>query len=112
MAPILSPPGTRPQSSGKAYFHIVRDPWLNGPEVQYSSWLIYLSLSSPPAVTNGAGVEELVREIEAAAADAGSITYIKNEESEGHSPTDATLINFHYSAHLHAPTRRTFTAHF
>ncbi|KAF2441788.1 hypothetical protein P171DRAFT_475226 [Karstenula rhodostoma CBS 690.94] len=38
---LLSFPRPEPErkTSGKAYFHIVHDPWLNGPEVQISSWL-------------------------------------------------------------------------
>ncbi|KAF9692581.1 hypothetical protein EKO04_009377 [Ascochyta lentis] len=91
------------KSTGKAYFHVVHDPWLNGPEVQYASWLIYLSLSSQPAVSNGAGVESIVQEIEQAAADADIISP-QATTPETNSPIDAIFMNFHYGDHLHVPT--------
>ncbi|KAF3039980.1 hypothetical protein E8E11_005125 [Didymella keratinophila] len=107
---LLSFPRPEPErkASGKAYFHLVHDPWLNGPEVQISSWLIYLSLSSTPAVTDGAGVNRLVREIEGAAADAGFVSKVKSDVSEDRVAVDAILINFHYGDHLHGPTLLTF----
>jgi hypothetical protein len=101
-------PESERKASGKAYFHLVNDPWLNGPEVQGSSWLISLSLSSTPAAANGAGVDRLVREIEDAAADAGFVSKVKAEASEDRAAIDAILINFHYGDHLHAPTLLTF----
>lgn len=94
-------------TAGKAYFHIVHDPWLNGPEVQYSSWVIHISLSSKPVVSDGAGVEGLVREIEQAAADAG-ILPTRVESPGPASPVDAIFMNFHYGDHLHVPTLLTF----
>lgn len=102
----------RPQSErkalGRAYFHLVHDPWLNGPEVQVSSWLVYLSLSSTPAVTDGAGVDRLVREIEGAAAEAGFVARVEAGGSVDRAAVDAILINFHYGDHLHLPTLLTF----
>jgi hypothetical protein len=103
-------PEAERESSSKAYFHIVHDPWLNGPDVQYSSWLIHLSLSSTPAVINGAGVEDLIFEIESAAAEAGIVPDSQTRSTEGHSPIDAILINFHYGDHLHVPTLLTFSS--
>lgn len=104
----LPRPVSERKASSKAYFHLVHDPWLNGPEVQVSPWLIYLSLSSTPAVTDGAGVDRLVRKIEGAAADAGFISKVKEAVSEDRAAIDAIVINFHYGDHLHAPTLLTF----
>ena len=98
------------QSTGKAYFHIVHDPWLNGPEVQVSSWIVFLALSSPPAVRNGAGVERLVLEIESAAAEAGIVASSTIQTANGKSPVDAILVNLNYGDHLHTPTLLTFSS--
>lgn len=97
------------ESTGKAYYHIVHDPWLNGPEVQFSSWLISLTLSSPAAVPNGTGVEHLVQEIESFAAEAGIIASAPKPTANEESPIDAILLNFHYGDHLHVPTLLTFS---
>jgi hypothetical protein len=107
---LLSFPRPEPERKalGKAYFHMVHDPWLNGPEVQIASWVVHLSLSSTPAATNGAGVEKVVREIERAAGDAGFVPRREHDAVEEKSPIDALLINFHYGDHLHAPTLLTF----
>jgi hypothetical protein len=66
-------PPTDRTATGKAYFHIVHDPWLAGPEIQYASWLIYLNLAAPAAVSNGEGVEAVVRGIEEKARQAGIV---------------------------------------
>ncbi|KAJ4333929.1 hypothetical protein N0V95_009303 [Ascochyta clinopodiicola] len=100
-------PAAERNSTGKAYFHIVHEPWLNGPQVEYASWLVHLSLSSQPAVSNGAGVESLVREIEQAAADA-EIVAPRAATAEVNSLIDAVFMNFHYGDHLHVPTLLTF----
>lgn len=96
------------KNTGKAYFHVVHDPWLNGPEVGISSWILYLSLSSPAAVSDGAGVEQIAREIEAAAANAGIVASPSADPAEEKSPVDAILLNLHYGDHLHVPTLLTF----
>jgi hypothetical protein len=36
--------------------------------------MIFLALSSPAAISDGPGVEQLVRDIESAAVDAGAVT--------------------------------------
>ncbi|KZM23026.1 uncharacterized protein EKO05_0008410 [Ascochyta rabiei] len=95
------------KSTGKAYFHVVLEPWLNGPQVEYASWLAHLSLSSQPAVSDGAGVENLVQEVEQAAADAGIVSP-RAVTPEANSPIDAVFMNFHYGDHLHVPTLLTF----
>lgn len=95
------------ERTGKAFFHIVHDPWLNGPDVQLSSWVVFISLSSPAAISNGPGVEQLVRDIESAAVDAGVVAPA-TVQTERHSPVDAIFVNLHYGDHLHKPTLLTF----
>ncbi|KAI0121350.1 hypothetical protein BJ170DRAFT_676242 [Xylariales sp. AK1849] len=92
-------------SSGKAYFHIVSDPWLAGPAVTFSSWLVHLNLPAPPFVDGGKGVEELVREIEDIAAASG---IVPRSTKEGSSLVDAIFLNFHYADHMHKDTLLTF----
>jgi L-ascorbate metabolism protein UlaG (beta-lactamase superfamily) len=86
----------------------VHDPWLNGPEVQVSSWIVFLALSSATAFSNGAGVGRLVLEIESAAADAGVVASSTIQTTDDKSPVDAIFVNLHYRDHLHTPTLLTF----
>jgi hypothetical protein len=95
------------KSTGKAFFHVVHDPWLKGPEVQHSSWVIFIALSSPAAISDGPGIEQLVRDIESAAVDAGVVTP-STVQTDEHSPVDAIFVNLHYGDHLHKPTLLTF----
>ena len=92
-----------------AYLHIVHDPWLNRLDIQLSSWVVHVILSSTPAVYSGTGVQSLVQEIEQAAAEAGIIPPLQIDTAEAKSPIDAILVNTHYGDHLHAPTILTFT---
>ena len=100
-------PTAERETTGRAYFHIVHDPWLNGPDVELS-WLAHISLSTTPAVSNGVGVGKLVQKIESAAADAGVVPSPQIDTAEGTPPIDAIFINFHYNDHLHKPTLLTF----
>lgn len=101
-------PESERKSSGKAYFHLVHDPWLNGPETAISSWVVQLTLTSTPVITNGAGVEDLVHEIESSAAEAGFIHRPEQGKVKGRSQIDGILLNFHYGDHMHKPTLLTF----
>lgn len=99
-------------STGKSYYHVVFEPWLNGPTSELTSWGIHISLSEPPAVTSAQDVEAIIRQIEAAAAANGatqSLTQTATTNCEGYeSVIDAILIGFHYLDHLHEPTLLTF----
>ncbi|KAJ9145134.1 hypothetical protein NKR23_g5550 [Pleurostoma richardsiae] len=107
----------------KRYFHVVSDPWLSGPSVVLSSWLIWLSLADPPAVRDGAGVEAMARQVEDAAAEAASGGGTGNnrssvaDEEGNHSGTEssssfplinAIFINHHNTDHMHKETLETF----
>ena len=105
-------PGDDRRRSGKAYYHAVHDPWLNGPSIEGLSWLAKISLSNPPAATSGAEVEKLVLEIENDAAKAGLVQPlpVRDIASSSASPIDAIFQNFHYGDHLHKPTLATFNS--
>ena len=94
-------PAAERASTGKTYYHIVFEPWLNGPTSQFTSWVIHLQLSKPPAVSTAEEVVAITREIEAVA---GS----KSRMSEEDLGVDAILLGFHYLDHCHEPTLRLF----
>ncbi|KAI4673389.1 uncharacterized protein J4E88_009002 [Alternaria novae-zelandiae] len=96
-------------TSGKAFYHIVHDPWFNGPVNLLGIWLASFSLSCPPAVDNGSDVEGIARDVEAAAAETGILS-TTTPVTQNASPIDAIFIRFHYDDHLHKPTLLTFAS--
>lgn len=89
------------KQSHKQYYHVLTDPWLKGDTSFLSTWFIHIKRSVPTAAADGPGVDEIVREIEAAASG--------EQNSEGNPQgLDAILINFHYLDHMHQPTLLTF----
>jgi hypothetical protein len=108
---LLSFPRPKPerQAAGKAYYHIVFEPWLNGPTSQFSSWLIHIRLAIAPAVTDVESIAAIIRQIEAAAAKVTEvITATPKKEEEYNGEIDAILLSFHYLDHIHEPTLRLF----
>ncbi|PVI03085.1 hypothetical protein DM02DRAFT_588383 [Periconia macrospinosa] len=103
---LISFPIPPNQRNGKAYYHIVSDAWLQGYAITISSWLVYIGLASPPAVTNGSEVDALVQEIEDVAAEAG---ILGKGASNPPRTVDAIFANFHYPDHLSEDTLRTFS---
>lgn len=65
------PDKERQQPGGKAYFHIVSDPWLAGPSTSIHAYAISVTLPHSPAAKSGEDVEAIAREIEHLARDAG-----------------------------------------
>lgn len=99
------------KTTGKAYYHIVHDPWLNGPVTEGSSWLIHISTSAAPTVSDGTGVEGMVQHIENLATEAGLISpRSTSSDDQNSSLIDLISMNFHYSDHLHKPTLLTFNS--
>ncbi|KAL6702454.1 hypothetical protein ACN47E_001845 [Coniothyrium glycines] len=96
------------QTTGKAYYHLVHDPWLNGPVSAYANWILFFTLSSPAKITTGAAVEDIVRAIEALAAAAHLVSPQNTTHTATTSPIDAISINLHYPDHMHKPTLLTF----
>ncbi|KAI1075646.1 hypothetical protein F5B20DRAFT_558872 [Whalleya microplaca] len=98
-------------SSGRAYYHIVSEPWLQGPAVTGHRWLVWINWGTAPEVSDATAVEALVLEIEGAAAAAAAAgiadSSIAEQRSSG-SLIDAIFIHFHYNDHLHEPTLRQF----
>ncbi|KAK3358142.1 hypothetical protein B0T25DRAFT_177124 [Lasiosphaeria hispida] len=100
------PAAERARSSGKAYFHIVSDPWLTGSANAGADWIVSIRTPAPAAIPSGAAVEAVIGEIEDAAASAGLIS--APPTTTGPSAIDAIFLNFHYSDHLDEATLRTF----
>lgn len=102
---LLSIPLPSP-SSGKTFYHIVSDPWLNGPATLGTSWLICIDRLVPSSANNGSDVEGIIRDIEKAA---GGVSNTGQEHGDKESPwLDAIFVNFHYLDHMHQPTLVTF----
>ncbi|KAH9896151.1 hypothetical protein F4778DRAFT_745307 [Xylariomycetidae sp. FL2044] len=101
-------PAAERAKTGKAYYHVVSDPWLEGPAVTLHSWFAWIALRTAPAIGNAAAVEALVKEIEDAAAAAGVLE--QRHRSQGHagSPVDAIFVSIKITDHMHEPTLRTF----
>ena len=93
------------KATNRAYYHAVLDPWLVGPSVTLSSWLVSLSLTTQSVANDGNGIEALARDIEDEAATAGLIV---NQPRGTSSYLDAIFIGFHYTDHMHKPTLCTF----
>ena len=95
--------------TGKAYYHIVFEPWLNGPTSHFSSWFIHLRQPQVPAVGDAEAVGAVARQIEAAAATvAGTMNINVNNDGQHRPDIDAILLGFHYLDHVHEPTLRLF----
>ncbi|KIW97777.1 uncharacterized protein Z519_01361 [Cladophialophora bantiana CBS 173.52] len=98
-------------TTGRAYYHIVFEPWLNGPTSQFSSWIIHLMLPNTPAFTTPEAITAVARQIEAAAAEASTITadkVPKGDDVRHGQDIDAIFLGFHYLDHVHEPTLRLF----
>ncbi|ROW01921.1 hypothetical protein VMCG_05510 [Cytospora schulzeri] len=93
-------------SPRKTFYHIVLDPWLNGPATHGTSWVMCIDRLAPSAAHNGADVDGLIREIETAAAGFRNMGQeLGDEKGQG---LDAIFVNFHYLDHMHQPTLVTF----
>nr|OQO06400.1 hypothetical protein B0A51_17050 [Rachicladosporium sp. CCFEE 5018] len=92
-------PPAEHKESGKAYYHIVFEPWLHGPSSTLSSWLIHLSLPGIPSVLTPSDLEALIQDIEVAAGGRKTTT-----GSNDQSAIDGILLGFRYNDHVHEPT--------
>lgn len=89
--------------SHKQYYHVLTDPWLKGDAKTLSTWFILIKRILPEAAADGPGVDDIIREIEAAASGEHS-----TEASSEEVLLDAIIISFHYLDHVHQPTLLTF----
>lgn len=97
---------------GRAYFHIVYDPWLAGTASQIMSWLISIDLTLGPAATCATDVEAMVDAIEQMTMKSLDLPH-KQKQSADEKDTynggvDAILVGFHFSDHAHKATLETF----
>lgn len=85
----------------KQYYHVLTDPWLKGDTWMLSSWFIHIARGPTAVANDGAGVDDIVKDIEAAATG--------RQQRSGTGPLlDAIFVNFHYLDHMHQPTLLTF----
>ncbi|KAJ4267246.1 hypothetical protein NW762_003349 [Fusarium torreyae] len=97
-------------STGKAYYHIVYEPWLQGDASMFGAWFFNVALSAKAAITDVRGIEELIREIEEAAACHLPTIQTQPAEKQGlyKGNIDVIMLAFHFVDHVHEPTLRTF----
>ncbi|KAK8920015.1 hypothetical protein VCV18_008848 [Metarhizium anisopliae] len=96
------------KQSGRAYFHIVLEPWLVAPADLVGSWFIHIDLPSAPAFPTADAVEAAARQIEDLASEHVLNRRMSNEVFNPARHIDAILLSFHYCDHLHEATLREF----
>ncbi|QPG97908.1 hypothetical protein C2857_007020 [Epichloe festucae Fl1] len=96
------------KQSGRAFYHIVLDPWLVGPTELLGSWFIHIELPSAPALPTAAAVEAAARQIEDLASEYVLNRRMSNEVFNPSGYIDAILLGFHYYDHVHEATLRDF----
>ena len=111
---LFSIPRPGDDDSHKWFYHIVFEPWLNGSASQLSSWLIYITLSTPPGIPDAQAVEAAAQQIE----DAAAVVAQKNGQAARAKssfaddaytgPLDCIMLLFQYLDHLHPPTLEHF----
>lgn len=107
MAASFPRPHDERAASGKAYYHIVYEPWLSGSAKSMSKWLTNILQPTPAAIDNPAAVDDLVTEIENSAA--SQLAWVdKSFTSKALDKdvlkVDAILLMFHLPDHVHEPT--------
>ncbi|KHN98296.1 uncharacterized protein MAM_04057 [Metarhizium album ARSEF 1941] len=104
----LPRPWVEQKQSGRAYFHIVLEPWLVGPADLVGSWFIHIELPSAPAFPTADAVEAVARQIEDLAFEHVLNRRTSNEVFNPARHIDAILLSFHYYDHVHEATLREF----
>lgn len=98
----------------KAFYHVVLDPWLTGDIVIGAPWLVSAQNPARGSIKDGTAVEDLVREIEAAANIPSSnnmnMTRGTSRIRRSGSPIDAILLTSDFRDHTHKPTLLTFSS--
>ncbi|RGP81278.1 hypothetical protein FLONG3_422 [Fusarium longipes] len=103
-------PKSEQASTGKAYFHIVYEPWLQGDASLFYAWFFNIALSDKAAVNDVQGIEDIISEIEQAASSHLPEDRTKNTpKNDGYQGNiDVIMLAFHYLDHVHEPTLRMF----
>ncbi|KAF5521633.1 hypothetical protein CGCA056_v007509 [Colletotrichum aenigma] len=86
---------------GKAFYHILQDPWLVGDVLNIYAWILRLRHPHKEAFDSLAGIESWVEEIETSAG---------GSKDEGEPWLDAVLVTHILADHMHEETLRTFDA--
>ncbi|KAK4443341.1 hypothetical protein QBC34DRAFT_212361 [Podospora aff. communis PSN243] len=108
---LISIPRPTAERRGKAYFHIVSDAWLTPDTVLFRAWVLKLGRQADAAIADGPAVENLIQEIEGAAAAACNAISAPADDGDiapSQTSIDAIFQNFHYADHLDERTLRTF----
>lgn len=95
--------------SGRAYFHLVCDPWLVGPTELLGSWFIHIDLPAAPAMPLAEAVEAAARQIDDLASELVLRRRMSNEVFNPAGHIDAIVLGFHYYDHVHEATLRDFS---
>ncbi|KAF5006466.1 hypothetical protein FDECE_7153 [Fusarium decemcellulare] len=97
-------------SSGKAFYHVVFEPWLQGDATMLGAWFFNIALSATAAITDVQGIEDIIQKIEEAAARHSSTKTARAPPKQGSydGGIDAILLGFHFLDHVHEPTLRLF----
>lgn len=100
-------------AAGKVFYHVVFEPWLEGPTSMLGWWMINITLSSSPGILDVEAVKGVVREIEDAAAihlpQSGDVSAKASTEESDSGGIDAILLSFYLLDHVHEATLRTFS---
>ncbi|GJC79780.1 hypothetical protein ColLi_02618 [Colletotrichum liriopes] len=90
----------RPASTtGKAFYHILQDPWLGGPSDTISHWFFRMQLKEEGALSSLKAIEDWIQEVETACG---------GTNGDHERWLDAVLVTHTNTDHLHEPTLRTF----
>ncbi|KAM0815562.1 hypothetical protein AB5N19_01361 [Seiridium cardinale] len=98
-------PRNEREDYGKAYFHIVYEPWLVGPVVTWATWFVRIGLPWLPKIEDGDAVEGLIDEIENAAAAAG---FVPRPSEQSKPLADVIFLSMNLGDHTHEATLKTF----
>ncbi|EFQ31511.1 hypothetical protein CGRA01v4_11109 [Colletotrichum graminicola] len=93
---VPRPAGTK----GKAFYHILVDPWLEGHAEVGFGWVVRLQLKEKAALDSIEAIEDWIREIE---------TVCGTTDGEHEQWLDAVLVTHANLDHLHKPTLRTLS---
>ncbi|KAI8238739.1 hypothetical protein K4K57_002484 [Colletotrichum sp. SAR 10_99] len=86
-------------AKGKAFYHILQDPWLVGDALTFYAWIFRMRHPTKEAFDSLAGIESWIEEIETSAG---------GTKHEGEPWLDAVLVTHINTDHLHEETLRTF----
>ncbi|OLN87046.1 hypothetical protein CCHL11_06482 [Colletotrichum chlorophyti] len=92
---IPRPAGTQ----GKAFYHILQDPWLGGSAIAGFAWVLRLDHKAKPALSSQQAIEDWIRDVE---------TGVGGQKKDEEQWLDAVLITHFNLDHCHEGTLRAF----